>query len=130
MFIMCKDLVLGNSFSTSLTVTFKDSAASYGSGLVEVFATPAMIAMMENTAHLSVQPSLPVGAITVGTEVNIKHLKATPLGMVVTCNATLIEVDGKKLVFNVEAFDQNGLIGTGTHVRFIVDSDKFMSKLK
>jgi len=127
---MCKDLVLGNSFSTSLTVTFKDSAASYGSGLVEVFATPAMIAMMENTAHLSVQPALPMGAITVGTEVNIKHLKATPLGMIVTCNATLIEIDGKKLVFNVEAFDQNGLIGTGTHVRFIVDSKKFMSKLK
>lgn len=126
---MNKELVLGISHTTTLQVEYKDSAASYGSGLIEVFATPAMIGMMENTAHLCVQPALPEGSITVGTEVNIQHMKATPLGMSVHCTATLVEIDGKKLRFNVEAFDEQGMIGKGTHTRFVVDSEKFMKKL-
>ena len=126
---MSKELFLGINFSTELTVAMKDTASMYGSGLVEVFATPAMIGMMENTAHLCVNDSLDETQITVGTEVNIQHLKATPIGMKVVCIATLIEIEGKKLVFEVIAHDEQGLIGKGFHTRYIVDRDKFMSKL-
>jgi predicted thioesterase len=107
----------------------EDTAAAYGSGLVEVFATPAMIALMENAAMKCVLPELPEGFNTVGTEVNIQHIKATPVGQKVTCKATLTEVEGRKLVFHVEAHDENGKIGMGSHTRFIINTEKFMSKL-
>ena len=122
-------IIPGICLTTELTVSMKDTAAMYGSGLVEVFATPAMIGMMENTAHLSINSVLPEDCITVGTEVNIQHLKATPIGMKVTCTATLMEVEGKKLIFAVETFDEQGMIGKGQHTRFIVNREKFMSKL-
>lgn len=111
-------------------VVLEKTAAKYGSGLVEVYATPAMIALMEKTAMLSVIPYLPQGHGTVGTEVNIKHLKATPVGQLVTCESELIECDGRKLVFKVVARDEEGEIGNGTHTRFIIDTAKFMAKLQ
>ena len=111
-------------------VVLEKTAAKYGSGLVEVYATPAMIALMEKTAMLSVIPYLPQGHGTVGTEVNIKHLKATPIGQVVTCESELIETDGRKLVFKIVARDEEGEIGHGTHTRFIIDTAKFMAKLQ
>lgn len=111
-------------------VTKENVASSYGSGLVDVFATPAMIALMEKTCQQSVQQQLPEGFITVGTLVNVSHLKATPMGMVVSCGSELIETDGKKLVFKVFAHDESGMIGEGIHERFIVNTEKFMSKLK
>ncbi len=119
----------GIKSSLEVTVTNELTAAVYGSGLVEVYATPAMIALMERTCQLSVQEQLPEGHLTVGILVNVRHLKATPVGMKVVCNSELIEIDGKRLVFRVVANDEEGMIGEGIHERFIVDQAKFMSKL-
>lgn len=106
------------------------SARSYGSGLVDVFATPAMIALMENTALESIQPFIQEGFTTVGTEINVKHLKATPIGMKVTGESFIREVKYPKIIFEVHAWDEKGLIGIGTHTRVIVDEKSFMEKLK
>lgn len=124
------NLKTGISYTAKQTVERKDTAAEYGSGLVEVFATPAMIALMENAALKTVLPYLGEEHNTVGFEVNIKHLKPTPIGMQVDCTATLNEIDGKKLVFKVVATDEEGKIGEGTHTRYIINSKKFMDKLK
>jgi predicted thioesterase len=110
-------------------VSYEDTAKAYGSGLVEVFATPAMIALMENTAHLSVNDFLPEGFATVGTQVNIEHLKATASGKKVWCESVLELQDGKKLIFSIFAYDETGIIGKGTHERFIINVEKFMDKL-
>ena len=111
-------------------VALKDTAKVYGSGLVEVFATPAMIALMEHTAHTSVHNFFPEGFATVGTHLNIEHSKATPLGAKVWCESVLELQDGKKLTFSVTAYDESGVIGKGTHERFIINIEKFMNKLK
>ena len=111
-------------------VMMKDTAKAYGSGLVEVFATPAMIALMEYTAHTSIHDFLPEGFATVGTQLNIEHSKATPLGAKVWCESVLESQDGRKLTFSVAAYDETGLIGKGTHERYIIDVEKFINKLK
>ncbi|MFH1118962.1 MAG: thioesterase family protein [Bacteroidota bacterium] len=113
-----------------IIVGLSDTASHYGSGLIEVFATPAMVALMEKTAQLSVQDKLPQDHITLGTEISITHVKATPVGMKVFCESVLEAVDGKKLLFKVTARDEKGLIGEGTHCRYIVEAAKFMEKLK
>ncbi|KAF0204722.1 MAG: thioesterase superfamily [Bacteroidetes bacterium] len=124
------NLKTGIPGSESLIVSIADTATHYGSGLIEVFATPAMIGLMEKTAQLSIQHLLPDGFITLGTEVNVTHVKATPLGMKVSSTSELIGVDGKKLLFKVSAHDESGLIGEGTHKRYIVNAAEFMQKLK
>jgi predicted thioesterase len=113
-----------------ILVEDKHTAVNIGSGSVDVFATPAMIALMENTAQSSVAEYLECGLATVGIEVRIKHTKATPLGMKVKCFSELIEVKGKKLFFKVEAFDEKGKIGEGEHIRYIIDTEKFMENIK
>lgn len=109
-------------------VIYEDTAAKYGSGLVEVFATPAMIAMMEKTCFHSVLPFLPEGFGTVGTKVDIVHTKATFIGMKVFCESELVEVDRKRLVFEVIVKDEEAEIGRGRHERFIIDLEMFMKK--
>jgi predicted thioesterase len=112
------------------TVTPEMSAARVGSGLVEVFATPMMISLIEQTCNESVLPYLDEGQGTVGTLVNVAHTSATPIGMRVWCESELVEVDRRRLVFKVKAFDECGPIGEGTHERFIIDTAKFMEKIK
>ena len=112
------------------TVTAEMSAARIGSGLVEVFATPMMVALIEQTCLESVIPYLDEGQGTVGTLVNVSHVSATPVGMRVWCESELVEVDRRRLVFKVKAYDECGLIGEGTHERFIIDNAKFMEKIK
>jgi predicted thioesterase len=112
-----------------LMVTFETTAARYGSGLVEVYATPAFVALMEQTCLTSVLPYLPEGFGTVGIKVELTHSKATPVGMKVTCESTLVEVDRRRLVFECVGHDEKGEIGRGRHERFIIDTKKFMEKL-
>ena len=111
------------------TVTPEMSAARVGSGLVEVFATPMMVALIEQTCLESVLPHLEDGQGTVGTLVNVSHVAVTPIGMRVWCESELVEVDRRRLVFSVKAYDECGLIGEGTHERFIIDTAKFFEKV-
>ena len=106
----------------------ENCACAQGSGLLEVFATPAMIALMEQTAWMSIASLLSEGEGTVGTKLDVSHLAATPVGMKVWCESELKEVDGRRLVFHVEAFDEKGKIGEGEHERFIIQNEKFMKK--
>ncbi len=111
-------------------VTPEMSAARVGSGLVDVFATPMLVALVEQTCYESVLPYLDEGQGTVGTLVNISHVSATPVGKRVWCESELVDVDRRRLVFSVKAYDECGLIGEGTHERFVIDTAKFMEKLK
>ena len=122
------DALKGLHNSVTLVVVHKDTAAVYGSGALEVFATPAMIALMEKTCLESVADKIGEGNTTVGIAVNIKHLKASPVGSTIRCEAELIKVDCRHLVFEVKCFEGETLVGEGIHERFIVDSEKFMSK--
>lgn len=111
-----------------IVVTRELTAKVMGSGTLDVYATPAMIALMENTAYESVATELEAGMGTVGTLMNVKHVAASPIGMKITCQTELVKVDGRALTFSVKAFDGAGLIGEGTHERFIVQEDKFQNK--
>jgi len=106
----------------------ENSAAAHASGALPVFATPAMIGLMEQAAHDSLLPYLEAGQGSVGTRLDVRHLAATPLGMEVRAECELIEIDRRRLVFRVEAFDAKEKIGEGTHERFIVDTAKFMAR--
>jgi predicted thioesterase len=114
----------------TVTVDNENTAESWGSGGLPVFATPSMIALMEFTALSVVEPFLPEGCSTVGTEINVRHLAASPVGMKITCKAELVEADRRRLVFRVEAFDEAGKIGEGTHGRFIIENERFMKKIQ
>lgn len=111
----------------TVTVTREQTAAHYGSGALEVFATPAMVALLEETAWKSVQPYLEAGQGTVGTRVDVRHLAATPPGMQVTCESELVEIDRRRLVFQVEIYDEKTKVGEGIHERFVIQSDKFLA---
>lgn len=120
----------GLFYASTVTVGPGNTALALGSGSLEVFATPAMTALMENAAMNAVAASLPEGSTTVGTRLDIAHTRATAPGETVTAEARLVEVDGRRLVFEVEARDSMGTIGRGMHERFVVDREKFMAKLK
>ena len=120
-------LTLGIKGKQTVTVTHEQTAAHYGSGALEVFATPAMVALLEETAWKSVQPYLEAGQGTVGTRVDVRHLAPTPLGGKVTCESELVEIDRRRLVFKVEVFDEKTKVGEGIHERFVIQSDKFLA---
>lgn len=119
----------GLTHTSQLTVTDAVTAITMGSGDMPVLATPAMMALMENAAMLAVAPHLPEGCTTVGGHIAASHVKPSPVGATVTATATVTRVDGKKIEFSVEAQCGNVLLGEGTHLRFIVDKEKFMSRL-
>ena len=109
-------------------VTQENTALTMKSGALKVYATPAMIALMEQAAYTSVAGELEEGQGTVGTLMNVSHISATPVGMEVTAKSELVKVDGRKLVFHVEAYDERGKIGEGEHERFIIDNEKFQNE--
>ena len=113
---------------TEQIVDERVTADTVGSGLLPVFATPAMIALIEKTAWESIADELEPGQGTVGTKVDVAHISATPIGMKVWCDTELVEVDNRRLVFSVTVYDEVGKIGEGTHERFIIYNDKFKAK--
>jgi predicted thioesterase len=122
-------LEIGLSGEAVMAVAKRNTAIEVGSGSVPVFATPMLVALMENAAINALKEKLPAGQTTVGSKVNIAHTAATPLGMTVTARAELVELDGRRLLFNVTAVDDSGPVGQGTHERFIVDLAKFLAKV-
>lgn len=109
-------------------VTANTTAKAMGSGDLNVFATPAMVALMEKAAYRSVADCLEEGQGTVGTKMDIQHVAATPVGLRVRCTSELIAIDRRKLTFHVAAYDEAGLIGEGEHERFIIDEARFQAK--
>ncbi|WP_236932617.1 thioesterase family protein [Geosporobacter ferrireducens] len=120
------NLKVGMKATVEHLVEEKDTAASFGSGMVLVYATPMMIGLMENASLKAVDPHLPEGFATVGTHLDVKHMAATPVGMKVKAEAELLEVNGKKLKFKIEAFDEKDKIGEGFHSRYIIQVDQFV----
>lgn len=123
-----KQLSIGQKGRLEQIVAPELCADRIGSGLVQVFATPMMIALVERTCNESVVPLLEAGQGTVGIKVDVTHCAATPVGMKVWCESELVEIDRRRLVFKVAAYDECGLIGEGMHERFIIDSAKFQEK--
>lgn len=120
---------IGKKYTSTMIVEEKHLACNVGSGDLPVFATPMMMALMENAAMLCVADELEDGSSTVGGQISSSHLKPTGLGKTVTATAELISAEGRKLRFKVSASDEGGLIGEGEHLRFIIDKEKFMSKV-
>lgn len=121
-------LQIGIKGHQEITVTNELTAKSVGSGVMDVFATPAMLALMEKTAFTSVLEHLNEGCGSVGTKVEIEHIASSPVGMKITCDSELVAIEGRKLIFKLEAYDSKGLIGKGTHERFLVENVKFQEK--
>ena len=119
----------GLVYTSKVKVTQANTALALGSGDMEVFATPALVALMENAAMKAVQPELPEGSTTVGAFIETTHVKPSALGEEVSATAVLENVEGRKLTFKVTASDTKGMVGEATHIRYIVDRERFMSKL-
>ena len=122
------ELKPGLTNEKSVAVTIENTALAMGSGTLRVFATPSMIALIEGCCAESVEGLLGEGNTSVGTKVEVEHLAASPVGASVLCKSTLTAVDGRRLDFEVEVYDNAGLIGKGRHTRFNVDADRFVTK--
>ena len=120
---------IGLTYTSTLVVSKDHVAAVMGSGDLHVFATPAMVALMENAAMMAVAEHLPEGSTTVGAMMNTSHVKPSPVDETIKATAVLTGIEGRKLTFSIKAEDSKGVIGEAEHVRFIVDRAKFMSKL-
>ena len=123
-------LVAGLKGEAVIKVVQGNTAMEVGSGSVPVFATPMLVALMENAAINALAKHLPSGQTTVGTKVDVAHTAATPIGMTVTARAELMVVDGRRLVFEITAEDESGSVGRCTHERFMVDLEKFLARVK
>ena len=121
---------IGLSYTSTVVVDNSNTAVALGSGDMDVFATPAMVALMENAAMNAVAPHLEQGQTTVGTQITTNHIKASALGATISATATLTAVDGRSLTFTIVASEGDKTIGEGTHTRFIVDRERFLAKLK
>ncbi|MBE5911279.1 thioesterase family protein [Pseudobutyrivibrio sp.] len=121
-------LEIGMKGKAETIVTIDNTAKAFTSGALDVFATPAMISLMEETCWKMIQPELEEGSGSVGTKVDVSHTAPSAIGMTVKCEATLTEIDGRKLTFEVVCSDENGVVGMGTHERFIINNEKFMAK--
>jgi predicted thioesterase len=121
---------IGLSYTATTAVNQNNTALALGSGNMEVFATPAMVALMENAAMNAVAPHLEAGQTTVGTQITTNHIKASALGATISATATLTAVDGRSLTFAITAREGDKVIGEGSHTRFIVDRERFLAKLK
>lgn len=115
--------------STVMTVSEGNTADYIGSGDMAVLATPAMVALMENAAMLAVALHLEEGETTVGAMISTSHLKPSKIGNTISAIAELTEVEGRKLTFKIEAYDADQLIGSGEHIRYVVNREKFLAKL-
>lgn len=122
-------MIVGATATKSEIVTSANTAQALGSGLAPVYATPAMIALMEGAAVLVTSNSLDPEDGTVGVRVDVEHIVATPLNKKITAKAVLIKIDGRRLYFEVEAYEDDTLIGKGLHERVIINNEKFLSKL-
>lgn len=122
-------MVIGTKGKIETVVNEQNTAKFAGSGSLDVFATPNMICLMEQAAQASVADYLEDGQGTVGTKIEVTHDAATPLGMKVWAESELVEIDRRRLVFEVAAYDECGLIGKGRHERFIIQNDKFLAKV-
>ena len=118
----------GKKYTFETVVREEDTAKAFGSGELMVLATPRMIALMEEASYKCVSAYLDDGASTVGTYLDIKHLAATPVGMKVIVESEVTEVDGRRIVYCVKAYDEAGLIGEGKHERFVIFAEKFVAK--
>jgi len=123
------DLQPGLSAEVEIEVSETDTAAYLGSGLIPVYATPALVALMENAAVKALEGCLPDGQTTVGGQIDVRHLAATPVGMKVRAHAELLEMSGHKLIFRIQAWDEVEQIGEADHVRFIIEEDDFMKQV-
>ena len=122
------EITVGMKGEVFTDVEREDTAEAVGSGSLLVYATPCMVALMEGAACEAIAEALSDTQTTVGTALNIEHVSATPVGMEVRAEATVTEVNGKAITFEVSAYDEAGLIGKGTHKRVIVNSQKFLDK--
>ena len=122
------NLKVGIKNEKEIVVNEEVSAKNLGSGDILVYGTPAMISLMEGTCKDSIIKGLEDGYSTVGIEINVKHIKATPMTMKVRCVSELIEIKGKRLIFKVECFDEAGKIGEGIHTRYIINVEEFIKK--
>lgn len=121
-------IAVGMKFRVEDVVVQENTAVSAGSGTLPVFATPFMCALMEKAAWMAIAPALDEGDSSVGTKLSISHLSASPVGLKVWAESEVTAVDGKRIEFKVTAGDEKGLIGEGTHERFIVTNDRFLAK--
>lgn len=119
----------GLTYTSKVKVTSANTAVALGSGDLEVFATPALVALMENAAMKAVQAELPEGSTTVGAFIETTHVKPSAVGEEVSATAVLETVEGRKLSFHITATDTKGTVGEATHIRYVVDRERFMSKL-
>jgi fluoroacetyl-CoA thioesterase len=122
------ELITGLNAEISMTVTESDTAARWGSGLVPVLGTPSLVGLMENAAVKALEGHLPEGRTTVGGRIDVQHLAATPIGMRVRARAELKTIEGRKLIFQIETWDEEEKIGEALHERYVINTEKFIAR--